>query len=263
MVFEDAHWIDPSSRELLDLIFDRVPGLDVLLVVPFRPESRHAWSGPPHVSMLALNRLGEGDGAALVEHLAGNAGLSHEIVEEIVERADGVPLFVEELTKAVLESADRDNRVAAVLGASPLPNLAIPATLQHCNTARLADCAPRSARPGHQGDCANWRRDRPRILLRADPAGGTAPGTRPRNSARPPDQCRASVLPRRAAALLLLVQACASARYRLCDFVARPPAAAACRHCCSPRTGTSRDCRSPARAARSSLHRGRPETAGH
>jgi predicted ATPase len=74
------------------------------------------------VSMLALNRLGEGDGVALVERLAGNAGLSHEIVEEIVERADGVPLFVEELTKAVLESADRDNRVAAVLGTSPLPN---------------------------------------------------------------------------------------------------------------------------------------------
>ena len=137
MVFEDAHWIDPSSRELLDLIFDRVPGLHVLLVVTFRPEFQHGWSGQPHVSMLALNRLGEGDGAALVERLAGNAGLSHEIVKEIVERADGVPLFVEELTRAVLESADRDNRVDAVFGASPLPNLAIPATLHASLMARL------------------------------------------------------------------------------------------------------------------------------
>ena len=142
MVFEDAHWIDPSSRELLDLIFDRVPGLHVLLVVTFRPEFQHGWSGQPHVSMLALNRLGEGDGVALVERLAGNAGLSHEIVEEIVERADGVPLFVEELTKAVLESADRDNRVAAVLGTSPLPNLAIPATLHASLIARLDRLGP-------------------------------------------------------------------------------------------------------------------------
>ena len=142
MVFEDAHWIDPSSRELLDLIFDRVSRLDVLLVVTFRPEFQHAWSGQPHVSMLALNRLGERDGVALVERLAGNAGLSHEIVEEIVERADGVPLFVEELTKAVLESADRDNRVAAVLGTSPLPNLAIPATLHASLIARLDRLGP-------------------------------------------------------------------------------------------------------------------------
>jgi class 3 adenylate cyclase/predicted ATPase/DNA polymerase III delta prime subunit len=142
MVFEDAHWIDPSSREMLDLIFDRVPGLDVLLVVTFRPEFEHGWSGQPHVSTLVLNRLGEGDGAALVERLAGNVGLSRQIVEEIVERADGVPLFVEELTKAVLESADRHNHVDAVLGASPLPNLAIPATLHASLMARLDRLGP-------------------------------------------------------------------------------------------------------------------------
>ena len=142
MLFEDAHWIDPSSRELLDLIFDRVPGLHVLLVVTFRPEFEHAWGGQPQVSILALNRLRGRDGAALVERLAGNAGLSQEIVHEIVERADGVPLFVEELTKAVLESADRDNRVAAVLAASPLPNLAIPATLHASLIARLDRLGP-------------------------------------------------------------------------------------------------------------------------
>src|SRR6516164_7309142 len=106
-VFEDAQWIDPTSRELLDLTLDRVRRLPVLLVVTFRPEFEHAWSGQPHVMMLTLNRLGQHDGAALVERLAGNASLSHETIGEIVERADGVPLFVEELTKAVLESGDR------------------------------------------------------------------------------------------------------------------------------------------------------------
>ncbi len=258
MLFEDAHWIDPSSRELLDLIFDRVPGLHVLLVVTFRPEFEHAWGGQPQVSILALNRLRGRDGAALVERLAGNAGLSQEIVHEIVERADGVPLFVEELTKAVLESADRDNRFAAVLAASPLPNLAIPATLHASLIARLDRLGPVAKEVAQ-----NWRGDRPRVLLRADPAGGTAAGTRPGNSARPPDQCRASVLPRHAAALLVFIQARVGARRCLCDFVARPPPAAACRYCGGTRTGISRDCRSPARTACSSLHRGRPQAAGH
>jgi class 3 adenylate cyclase/predicted ATPase len=142
MVFEDAHWIDPTSRELLDLTLDRVSRLRVLLVVTFRPEFQHPWSWRPQVSTLALNRLGERDGAALVRRLAGNAGLSRETVEEIVERADGVPLFVEELTKAVVESGDLDHRVGAVLAASPLPNLAIPATLHASLIARLDRLGP-------------------------------------------------------------------------------------------------------------------------
>jgi len=97
MVFEDVHWIDPTSRELLDLTFDRVRLPPVLLIVTFRPEFRHAWGGQPQVTVLALNQLGGSDSAVLVEGLAGNAGLSREIVDEIVERATGVPLFVEEL----------------------------------------------------------------------------------------------------------------------------------------------------------------------
>jgi len=142
MVFEDAHWIDPSSRELLDLTLDRVARLPVLLVVTFRPEFQHAWSGQPHVTTLALNRLGGRDGAVLVERLAGNTGLVRETVDEIVARADGVPLFVEELTKAVLESGERAGRVAAVLAASPLPGLAIPATLHASLIARFDRLGP-------------------------------------------------------------------------------------------------------------------------
>ena len=137
MVFEDTHWIDPTSRELLDLTLDRISRLPVLLVVTFRPEFQHAWGGQPHVTMLALNRLGGRDGAALVERLAGNAGLAEEIVDEIVVRADGVPLFVEELTKAVLETGDH-----AILAASPLPALAIPATLYASLIARLDRLGP-------------------------------------------------------------------------------------------------------------------------
>jgi class 3 adenylate cyclase/predicted ATPase len=142
MVFEDAHWVDPSSRELLDLTLDRVARLPVLLVVTFRPEFQQGWSGQPHVTLMALNRLGERDATALVRELAGNAPLGSEIVAEITARTDGVPLFVEELTRAVLERTDQDHRIAAVLAASPLPNLAIPATLHASLIARLDRLGP-------------------------------------------------------------------------------------------------------------------------
>ena len=129
--------VDPTSRELLDLMVDQVRRLPVLLVITFRPEFQAAWGGQPHVTTLALNRLGERDVAALVLGLAGNAPLGSEVVEEIAERTDGVPLFIEELTKAVLERAGEDNRVAAVLSASPLPALAVPSTLHASLIARL------------------------------------------------------------------------------------------------------------------------------
>jgi class 3 adenylate cyclase/predicted ATPase len=151
MIFEDAHWIDPTSRELLDLTFDRVSQLPILLIVTFRLEFQHGWSGQPHVTAMALNRLGGRDGTALVERVAGNAGLSREIIAEIVERADGVPLFVEELTKAMLETGDRDNRVDAMLVASPRPNLAIPATLHASLIARLDRLGPIAKEVGQIG----------------------------------------------------------------------------------------------------------------
>ncbi len=142
MVFEDAHWIDPTSRELLDLIVDRVRQLPVLLAITFRPEFQPPWSGRSHVTSLALNRLGGRDGEALVHNLAGNAALTPDIVAEIVERTDGVPLFVEELTKAVLESAAQEDRVAAVLGTTSLATLSVPATLHASLMARLDRLGP-------------------------------------------------------------------------------------------------------------------------
>jgi class 3 adenylate cyclase/predicted ATPase len=142
MVFEDVHWIDPTSRELLDLTVDRVRRLPVLLVITFRPEFQPPWGGRSDVTNLSLNRLGERDGEALVQKLAGNAALTADIVAEIVQRTDGVPLFVEELTKAVLESAAQGDRVAAVLATTSLAALSVPATLHASLMARLDRLGP-------------------------------------------------------------------------------------------------------------------------
>src|SRR5207244_11843864 len=99
MVFEDAHWIDPTSRELLDLTVERVRSLPVLLVVTFRPEFQSPWIGQPRVTTLALNRLDRRDRTALVEQIAGGKPLPDEVVDQIADRTDGVPLFVEALTE--------------------------------------------------------------------------------------------------------------------------------------------------------------------
>jgi len=123
MVFEDAHWIDPTSRELLDLIVERVHSLPVLLIVTFRPEFQPPWTGQPQVSMVALNRLDRRDRTTLVEQIAGGKPLPDQVVAQIADRTDGVPLFVEELTKSVLESG--------------VPLAGIPTTLHDSLMARL------------------------------------------------------------------------------------------------------------------------------
>jgi class 3 adenylate cyclase/predicted ATPase len=137
MVFEDAHWIDPTSRELLDLTVERVRSLPVLLIVTFRPEFQPPWTGQPQVTMLALNRLDRHDRTALVEQIAGGKELPDDVVAQIVERTDGVPLFVEELSKSVLESGLlREERDRYVLDGA-LPPFAIPTTLHDSLMARL------------------------------------------------------------------------------------------------------------------------------
>ena len=103
LVFEDVHWIDPTSLELLEWIRDRVQGWQMLVVLLFRPEFKLPWKDQPHIASLTLNRLGAGQVATMVEALAEETALSRTIVEQIVAKTDGVPLFVEEMTKAVLE----------------------------------------------------------------------------------------------------------------------------------------------------------------
>jgi len=104
MVLEDAHWIDPTSRELVDLAIEVIPDLPVLLIVTFRPEFQPGWIGQPRVTTLTLNRLDWRDRGALVRHIMGTGGLSDEVVDQLIDRTDGVPLFIEELTKSVVES---------------------------------------------------------------------------------------------------------------------------------------------------------------
>jgi class 3 adenylate cyclase len=137
MVFEDAHWSDPTSRDLLDLTVERIRSLPILLVVTFRPEFQPSWIGQPQVTMLALNRLDRRDRTSLVSQIAGGKPLPDEVVDEIARRTDGVPLFVEELTKSILESgALREEEDRYVLDRTLQP-LAIPTTLQDSLTARL------------------------------------------------------------------------------------------------------------------------------
>ena len=137
VVFEDAHWIDPTSRELLDLAVERVRSLPVLLVVTFRPEFQPPWIGQPQVTMLALNRLDRRDRTALVEQIAGGKPLPDEVVDQIADRTDGVPLFVEELTKSVLESGVLREEADRYVLDRALPPLAIPTTLHDSLMARL------------------------------------------------------------------------------------------------------------------------------
>jgi predicted ATPase len=127
MIFEDLHWIDPTSREVLDLAVAKIADLPVLLVATYRPEFQPPWVGQSQVTVIALNRLGRAEGATLVRRLAGNLGaLPPDVVDESVERTDGVPLFVEELTKAVVEAAA--DRGYASISAVPASSLAVPAT---------------------------------------------------------------------------------------------------------------------------------------
>ena len=141
-LFEDVHWIDPSTLELLGMVVERIQRLPVLVLITFRPEFQPPWTGQAHVTTLAMSRLGRRQGAQLVARVTGDKPLPAEVVEQIVARTDGVPLFVEELTKTVLESgllADAGDRYEL---AGPLPPLAIPATLHDSLMARLDRLAP-------------------------------------------------------------------------------------------------------------------------
>jgi len=126
MIFEDAHWIDPTSIEALGRAVDRIRTLSVLLIVTYRPEFEPPWIGRPHVTALTLNRLGEREIAAMIDRVTGNKPLSPSIRQDIIERTDGIPLFAEEITKAALE-AENETAAERAIAAVPSPSLAVPA----------------------------------------------------------------------------------------------------------------------------------------
>jgi predicted ATPase len=125
-LFEDAHWIDPTTRELLDLAVERVPDAEVLMLITHRPEFEAPWVGRARVTPMILNRLEQRDCAIMVENVAKSFGIADELRDRIANQTDGVPLFIEELTKSVLETTS-DSGAA----------IEVPATLQDSLEARL------------------------------------------------------------------------------------------------------------------------------
>jgi predicted ATPase/class 3 adenylate cyclase len=142
MIFEDAHWADPTSLELLSQMVDRVQQVRILSVVTARHEFRPKWPGQSHVTMLTLNRLGRRQGAEIVADLTGGKAFPEVVLDQIVARTDGVPLFVEELTKAVLESDLLEREGERYVLKGELAAFAIPSTLQDSLMARLDRLAP-------------------------------------------------------------------------------------------------------------------------
>jgi class 3 adenylate cyclase/predicted ATPase len=142
MVLEDGHWLDPTSRELFDQIVDRIQRLPLLLVATFRPELSPPWIGFLHVTLLTLNRLPQAQVVALIHRITDDKPLPTEVLGQILARTEGVPLFTEEITKAVIESGILRTTGDRYVLAGSLPSLAIPATLHDSLMARLDRLAP-------------------------------------------------------------------------------------------------------------------------
>jgi class 3 adenylate cyclase len=136
MIFEDVHWIDPTSLEALGRAVDRIRTLGALLIVTYRPEFEPPWIGRPHVTALTINRLGDWEIAAMIDLVTGNKPLPASIRLDIIERTDGIPLFVEEMTKAVLE-AEAEETAERAVAAIPSRSIPVPASLHASLMSRL------------------------------------------------------------------------------------------------------------------------------
>ena len=137
VLVEDVHWIDPTTGEWLDMLIDRLPDMRALLIVTFRPEFQPRWIQFSHVTALSLDRLGPDQGAAIMDRVAGGKTMPPEVASQILAKTEGVPLFVEELTKTVLDSGLLVDAGDHYTLSGPLPPLAIPSTLQDSLMSRL------------------------------------------------------------------------------------------------------------------------------
>ena len=166
MLFEDAHWADPTTLEVLDLLIDRVKTVPLLVVLTHRPEFQSRWSEQGHVGALNLSKLTRTQSAAMVSTLAGGKALPAALLEQILTRTDGVPLFVEELTKSILESGELKEARRS------LRVWWLRSRHHHSgDAAGLADGAAGSFHAG-EGDRPDRGGDWPRIQLRTDRRGG-------------------------------------------------------------------------------------------
>jgi predicted ATPase len=136
MIFEDAHWSDPTSLEALGRGMDRITTLRVLMIVTFRPEFEAPWIGRPYVTAITINRLSKREIVDMIGRVVGNKFLPENLRQDIIERTDGIPLFVEEITKAVME-AESEGKARQSISVVPTPALNVPATLHASLMARL------------------------------------------------------------------------------------------------------------------------------
>ena len=142
MAWEDLHWADPTTLEILGMLIEQAPTAALLLVATYRPELTPPWPQRSHMTPITLNRLERPEVETMVGHLAGGRPLPGEVVDHIVAKSDGVPLYVEELTNAILGSGVLEARADAYVLTGALAQLHIPETLQDSLMARL-DRAPR------------------------------------------------------------------------------------------------------------------------
>ncbi|MCP4385207.1 MAG: AAA family ATPase [Hyphomicrobiales bacterium] len=172
VLVEDIHWIDASTLETFDAVVDRAQELPVLTVMTHRPEFEPRWTGYGHVTHHSLNRLSRSDGKELAERVTGGKELPDAVLTQILERTDGVPLFVEELTKTVLETGFLKESNGRYLLEGPLPPLAIPSTLHDSLMARLDRLAP--VKEVVQAAACIGREFRPDLLAEVVSMGRTA-----------------------------------------------------------------------------------------
>ena len=161
MLLEDAHYLDPTSAELFDQVVDRIQQLPILLIATSRPEGAVRWSGLPHATFLTLNRLSRAQAASIIAAMTGASSLPAEVLDQVLSKTEGVPLFVEELTKVVLESGLLQRARRRACSGWPAASACGSRDL-----ARLADGSARSV-GFRQGRCADRRSHRPRVHARA------------------------------------------------------------------------------------------------
>lgn len=137
LLFEDIHWADPTSLEMLELVVERTQNTRVLSVLTYRPKFIPPWGGHTHLTSLTLNRFSRNLAKAMVDKVTGGMSLPDEVLKQIIEKTDGVPLFVEELTKPVIESDAVKPKAGRYVLDKPLASIVIPATLQDSLMARL------------------------------------------------------------------------------------------------------------------------------
>jgi predicted ATPase len=142
LLFEDLHWADPTTLELLDLAIDRVKAMPLLIVLTHRPEFQNRWAHHGHVIGLNLSKLTRAQSAAMVSRVAGGKALPPDLSEQILAKTDGVPLYVEELTKSILESGELNDTGDRYEYVGATHSVTIPATLRDSLMARLDRFAP-------------------------------------------------------------------------------------------------------------------------